>query len=495
MGGTKGGGRTRRLPRGRRGGAVLLLVGLAFGLLGVERPKGLGDVREVRTWSYPDYTRVVVELTRSVDLTDDAVVRLGADERAKRPERLYVDVPGIWVGRRYVDGVPVGDGLLQGVRIGQNTLHASRIVIDLERYGDHRMFTLRSPDRVVIDVYGARSGAREESETAPTTSRSRRLSMASRPIHTVVVDPGHGGKDPGAIGVGGLREKDVNLRLAKLLARRLEARSFRVVMTRDDDRYVDLEERTVIAESAEGDLFVLLLEDLAARGCRFSDGAWGVGADAAAGALEDLARFHARFEDASIRDALAPWLRAPEGGPGSEATAGLMRMVLDQNAESLSPAYRAIGELYTEHHAWFHEMWHDGPPTYVHGDLHIGNVFLDGDRVGFIDWGLSRTSTHLRDASYFLTMTVDIEERRANEEALLRTYLDALRSAGGVEISFDDAWQAHRLQSSYTVVATFLAYMPSYRTGDGVTLGKSLLARANAALEDLEVVDAVRAAL
>jgi len=246
---------------------------------------------------------------------------------------------------------------------------------------------------------------------------------------------------------------------------------------------------------AEGDLFVLLLEDLAARGCRFSDGAWGVGADAAAGALEDLARFHARFEDASIRDALAPWLRAPEGGPGSEATAGLMRMVLDQNAESLSPAYRAIGELYTEHHAWFHEMWHDGPPTYVHGDLHIGNVFLDGDRVGFIDWGLSRTSTHLRDASYFLTMTVDIEERRANEEALLRTYLDALRSAGGVEISFDDAWQAHRLQSSYTVVATFLAYMPSYRTGDGVTLGKSLLARANAALEDLEVVDAVRAAL
>lgn len=227
---------------------------LMLGLLGVERPKGLGDVREVRTWSYPDYTRVVVELTRSVDLSEDAVVRLAANTRANRPERLYVDVPGIWVGRRYVDGVPVGDGLLDGVRIGQNTLHASRIVIDLQRYGDHRMFTLRSPDRVVIDVYGDRAEGSTKSERK--SAKARRLSMVSRRIQTVVIDPGHGGKDPGAIGVGGLREKDVNLRLARLLARRLQARSFDVVMTREHDRFVDLEERTVIAESAGGDVFV-----------------------------------------------------------------------------------------------------------------------------------------------------------------------------------------------------------------------------------------------
>jgi len=246
---------------------------------------------------------------------------------------------------------------------------------------------------------------------------------------------------------------------------------------------------------AEGDLFVLLLEDLASRGCRFSDGGWGVGAAAAANALEDLARFHARFEDPAARDAVAPWLRTPDRGPGSAATAGLMRWVLDQKVDTLSSNYSAIGELYVEHHAWFDEMWNAGPQTLVHGDLHIGNVFLDSDRVGFIDWGLSRTSTHLRDVSYFLTMSVDIEERRANERALLQTYLDALRSAGGVEIPFDDAWQAHRLQASYTVVATFLAYMPTYMDGDGVTLGKSLLARADAALEDLDVVDAVRAAL
>ena len=246
--------------------------------------------------------------------------------------------------------------------------------------------------------------------------------------------------------------------------------------------------------SSAGDRFVLVLEDLSVQGCRFSDGAWGVPADSAATALEELAGFHARFEAPEARDAVAPWLRESERGPGSAATAGIMRLVLDENAEALSDAYRAVGELYVERHAWFHELWHAGPETYVHGDLHIGNVFLEGDRVGFIDWGLSRASTHLRDVSYFLTMSVDIEERRANERALLQTYLDALRGAGGVEISFDDAWEQHRLQASYTVIATFLSYMPSYQAGDGAGLGSALRARANAALTDLDVVEALRAA-
>jgi hypothetical protein len=250
--------------------------------------------------------------------------------------------------------------------------------------------------------------------------------------------------------------------------------------------------RCSFAASAD-DLFVLLLEDLGPRGCRFSDGSWGVSADAAAGALDELARFHARFTSPVARDAVAPWLASPPRR-SSAATAGLMRLVLDQNAGRLSAAYAAIGELYVEHHAWFDELWHGGPQTYIHGDLHIGNVFLDGNRVGFLDWGLSRVSTPLRDVSYFLTMSVDIGERRAHERELLAGYLAALRAAGGADIGFDDAWAVHRLQASYTVVATFLAYMPTYASGDGVGLGNALLARADAAIDDLEVVDAVRAA-
>jgi hypothetical protein len=247
--------------------------------------------------------------------------------------------------------------------------------------------------------------------------------------------------------------------------------------------------------SDDANAFVLVLEDLAARGCRFaSNGEWGVSADAGAVALAQLAAFHARFESADERTRVAPWL-ASERPSMSEATSGLMRWVLDENAGRLSENYSAIGELYVVHHAWFDHIWHRGPATYIHGDTHIGNVYLDDGRVGFLDWGLSRVSTHLRDVSYFMTMSIDIEERRAHERELLQGYLDALRAAGGVDISFDDAWAAHRLHASYTVVATFLAYMPSYAASDGVGLGNALLARCDAALEDLDVVAAVRAAL
>ncbi len=217
-------------------------------LLGVERPPGLGDVRDVRTWSYDDYTRVVVELSREVRLPGEGLVRLAANRKAARPERLYLDLPGIWVGRRYEDGIEVGDGLLEGVRLGQNTLRHTRLVIDLERYDHHRLFALSSPARIVVDVYGDHSARRRDP--------SGRLPAAMRRVQTVVVDPGHGGRDPGAMGVGGLREKDLNLSISKRLAERLEARGFDVVLTRTSDRTLDLEERTAIAESADGDVFI-----------------------------------------------------------------------------------------------------------------------------------------------------------------------------------------------------------------------------------------------
>ena len=171
-----------------------------------------------------------------------------------------------------------------------------------------------------------------------------------------------------------------------------------------------------------------------------------------------------------------------------------MRTVLDEHADEVTPAYLAAGDLYVEHHDRLGELWESGPQTYIHGDTHIGNVFLDGGRVGFLDWGLSRVSTPLRDASYFLTMAVDPEERRKSERELLRLYLDALRAAGGADIAFDEAWSVHRVQAGYTVVATFLAFMPSY-AGDGQALGIALRRNSELALDDLEVVDAIRAAV
>lgn len=232
----------------------LLLAGLA--LLGAERPPGLGDVVEVRHWSYPDYTRVVVEFDRPVE---SEVRHLRSDPKSGRPERLYLDVEGIWVGKRFDAGIPVGDGLLQQVRLGQNTLKRTRVVIDVEHYSHHRLLTLHQPDRIVVDVFGPRD------EAGPPLVPQSRLPAGWRPVRTVVIDAGHGGRDPGAIGVGGLREKDVTLKLARAVGSRLKTRQFRVVYTRRDDRYLDLVERTAIAEGAGGDLFVSIHANAARR--------------------------------------------------------------------------------------------------------------------------------------------------------------------------------------------------------------------------------------
>jgi N-acetylmuramoyl-L-alanine amidase len=234
------------------------LHGLAAGLaalclLGVERPPGLGDVLDVRHWSYPNYTRVVVELDRAVKTE---VRRLAADPAAGRPERLYLDLAGVWVGRNYADGISLEDGLLQGVRLGQNTLQTTRVVLDLQRYDRHRLLELTHPHRIVIDVYGRRDAGGSHGRVSPAPGPA--LPSGLRPIRTVVIDPGHGGRDPGAIGVGGLREKDLTLRLAKALGAGLEEKGFRVIYTRKDDRYISLEERTAIAESVQGDLFLSL---------------------------------------------------------------------------------------------------------------------------------------------------------------------------------------------------------------------------------------------
>jgi len=247
----------------RRRTAIGLLLLAALALLGVKRPPDLGNVTEVRHWSYENYTRVVIEVDRPVTTE---VTRLSANARAGRPERLYLDLPEIWVGKSFSDGFPIGDGLLQGIRLGQNTLRTSRVVIDLERYDSHRLLFLSHPDRVVIDVYGARKrGGRPGQAGDGPATRGGSLPAGLRPVQTVVIDPGHGGKDPGAIGVGNLREKDVTLRVARNLGKRLAARGLRVVYTRTDDRTLSLEARTAAAESVDGDVFISVHANAAPR--------------------------------------------------------------------------------------------------------------------------------------------------------------------------------------------------------------------------------------
>jgi N-acetylmuramoyl-L-alanine amidase len=165
------------------GRARLLLAAVASLLLGLDRPSGLADVSSVRHWSYDGFTRVVVELNRPVTST---VKRLSKDPRAGRPARLYLDLPEVWVGLRYDKPIPVADGLLQGIRLGQNTLRNTRVVIDLQSYGRHRLFALTAPHRLVLDVYGRNRPAPSAPQRpgASPQGDGGRLPVALRPVQT-----------------------------------------------------------------------------------------------------------------------------------------------------------------------------------------------------------------------------------------------------------------------------------------------------------------------
>lgn len=220
-------------------------------------------VRSVRHWSYDEYTRVVIELSGPVAAGE--LQRLAADPAAGRSDRLYVDLPNVWVGHDWDTPQPVVDGLLTAVRLGQFESEAARAVIDLARYERHRMFALAGPDRLVIDVFGGREERREAEPALPDVAAMSPAPPAPERRLLVVLDPGHGGDDPGTMGPRGLVEKEITLAVAKSAKQRLEARGFDVLMTRDRDRTLSLEERTAFAEGARGDVFVSIHVNAAPR--------------------------------------------------------------------------------------------------------------------------------------------------------------------------------------------------------------------------------------
>jgi len=255
------------------------------------------------------------------------------------------------------------------------------------------------------------------------------------------------------------------------------------VELRVPDAYVALHDE-------KDEAFVLLIEDLIHSGCSVSDGTRGLSPDAAARALEDLADLHTRFADSVSRKAHAAWVPEPMG---SDYGSNLLRYGLDQHRDRLSPCFAELAELYIEHRPALQTLWHQGPHTVIHGDPHIGNLFDDAGRTGFLDWGIINISTPLRDVSYLIAMAMSIEDRRAHERPLLRHYLDVQRAKGGADIDFDSAWTSHRLQAAYTVPAcSQIVTFPEDATEARRIFAGAFLARCEAAIEDLEVRDVLR---
>ncbi len=227
----------------------------------------------------PDHTQVRLECDRQVSYVCST---LPGDTAKGLPQRVYCDLSSATSKKEVPRHIPIDQGPLQGVRIGQFDAKTVRVVFDVRDLGGYEISCVSSPFTIVVDLWSTKkvsetdertslsasseqpsptqTGSASRSEkgaqkSAPSRMQARRPSSPSMP--RIVIDPGHGGDDPGAIGPTGLKEKDVTLRIAKMLKARLNAAGNpHVFLTRHKDIYVSLKKRTAIANAKNADIFI-----------------------------------------------------------------------------------------------------------------------------------------------------------------------------------------------------------------------------------------------
>lgn len=187
----------------------------------------------VEKWDGKEAARVVITLSSKATFRagDDSVTTDG-----KKTLRTFVELDGVQIGS--VDHEIPTRGIVTLVHV-EATTTGTRVSLDLDGQAYRKVFFLVEPYRVVIDV------ARHPPGSGPR-----------RAVSSVVLDPGHGGNDSGAVGPMGVKEKDVTLAIAKKTLGELTKDGLDVTLTRDDDRFVTLEERTARANQSAADLFV-----------------------------------------------------------------------------------------------------------------------------------------------------------------------------------------------------------------------------------------------
>jgi N-acetylmuramoyl-L-alanine amidase len=223
---------------------VVVLCLLVAAACSAGPPPVARQVRAIRHWTAPDHTRIVL------DMSSESSYRVRV---LTAPHRIVIDIPS---GRfsPAVERFDVKDGVIDRVRV--NRLRSgAQVVLDVPRTTPFRHFALKPyktrPHRIVLDL----------EKTLTRDQRDRQRERAERIARSgdriVIIDPGHGGSDPGACARGGIKEKNLVLELSKLIAREIESHDgFKAVLTRKGDYNVGLPRRIQIARNHGGHCFV-----------------------------------------------------------------------------------------------------------------------------------------------------------------------------------------------------------------------------------------------
>ncbi|MCW8829841.1 MAG: N-acetylmuramoyl-L-alanine amidase [Gammaproteobacteria bacterium] len=209
------------------------------------------EINGVRMWPAPDNTRVVFDTSEQVE---HSLFTL------ENPDRIVIDIKSAQL-KADTDKLVDGQGVLKGIRSGKHAKHDLRVVLDLNEAVQPKSFILRPNEeyghRLVIDLNHSDKSVQEKK-----TSRYSSAPQAKAREIVVAIDAGHGGEDPGAIGPGRTREKDVVLAIAQKLHSLLQREpGFRPVMIRDGDYYIGLSQRVALARKFKADLLVSIHAD------------------------------------------------------------------------------------------------------------------------------------------------------------------------------------------------------------------------------------------
>jgi N-acetylmuramoyl-L-alanine amidase len=240
------GRRNTRRFRGVVAGSSSVFFMLLFWAIASSAATAGPEIQRIRYFIGPDHTRVVLDLSAPASFD----VRL-----VRGPERVAINVRGA----RFLDTSPVAvdGGLVRSIRRNSGRSRA-QVVLDLASTARFKGFSLPAgdgrPDRIVVDVFPeADAVAAERSATKPAVDE--RKTVFQRPF-TVIIDPGHGGIDPGALAKGVL-EKNIVFDISREMARLInQVPGYRAVLTRNTDYYPSLARRVEIASEQDGDLFL-----------------------------------------------------------------------------------------------------------------------------------------------------------------------------------------------------------------------------------------------
>ena len=242
---------------------------------------------------------------------------------------------------------------------------------------------------------------------------------------------------------------------------------------------------------AGGEHYLMLLEYLDDSDCRFRNAGRRYSPGYVRSLLAAFARLHAAYWDSARFQGDLGWLEPPLQHPVAPR---LIQRALVEHATRMPPVFTALGELYIAHTDAIHRLWSLGAPTLIHGDVHDGNLFFDGDTPGFVDWALVARGPGMRDVGYFLAATLNPDDQREQARELLSYYREQLQSHGVVAPPMQELWRQYQWHAAYVWVGavTTLAMGDAWQP---VSYVRRSLERLHPALAYLDTVGALRAAL